>query len=87
MNGITVFKGFKDSLGRPHATKLQALIAQQMIDLRGIVQGDEKYGQRQQFSSTEVAELIKRNSDLIGKIETHYKRAINRARVHEKSNT
>ena len=81
MNGITEYKGFKDSTGRPHDTKLTALIAEQTIQLRAIVQNDDKFGNRQHYTSTEVAELMNRNQDEIAKINRYFAMAIKRERV------
>jgi hypothetical protein len=84
MNGIKETKGFSTSDGKFHTSKLQALVAEQKIALRGIIQSDVKYSGRQNFTSTDVADAIERNVEQIKKVTTYFKTAINRARVHEK---
>lgn len=81
MNGIKEGKCFYTTDEQSHTSRLIALNHQYKIDLRGIVQNDEKYGKRNGgLTTTEIADLIARNGEVIAKTNTYYRTAINRER-------
>jgi len=74
---------YQTSDGTLHASKLTALIHEQKIEVRGIIQSG--LGgvplRNGHVTTAEAVQIILENSDKLAKINSIYKQAINRERV------
>lgn len=78
---LTVSAGFTTTDNAFHQSKLGALVHQQRLDLRGVVQSDDKYGTRAHLTAVEVADVVVRNADKIAELTRHYSKAIKKERT------
>lgn len=75
---------FVDSANEKHETKLQFLIAEQKIRVRGIIQSDEKHKGKVNYSSSDLTDIVVRNAEALQNINREFSAAIKRARINEK---
>jgi hypothetical protein len=78
---IQEIKAFKTSDQKTHESKLMALLHEQDIEIRGILQSDEDFGKNPTISHQVAAKNVIRNFDKISKVMAKYKQAINRERA------
>lgn len=80
MAGISKASGFNTSDNQFFTSRLPALVHQQKLDLRAIIQSDTKYGTKTHLTSTEIADLLERQGEAITKTNAQYKKMINNER-------
>lgn len=82
MNITTIkqVKRFETSDGRTHESELAAVSAQQEIDVRAILQRDERIGKSTQCSLVEAGKAIVTNIEELQKVAAAYKAKLNRIR-------
>lgn len=71
---------FVDGAGNKHESKLQYLISERRIQMRGIVQSDAQLGKNASFTATQIADIMISNAAAIADVSRSFNAAIKRER-------
>lgn len=69
---------YQDLSGNTHPTRLQCLVANKAISLRGIVQSDTVHGKNSNYTAHQVAQIMDKNSAAITDTVRKFDAAIKR---------
>ena len=71
---------FVDSAGGKHESKLEYLLAERNLAMRGVVQSDPTCGKNMAFTPGQVVKLLRDNSSAIADVANTFDRAIRKER-------
>lgn len=77
---ITQVPSYKTTDGRLHESKLKALSEQQKIDIRAVVQSDERVGKQASMTHSDAVAVYITHQEKLNKVFRQYQIAINRER-------